>query len=165
MKNPVFRFGLIGGAIGLLLFFLPWLIWGTSIPFQTAEFIGYLTIFISLSVVYFGIRSYRETVNGGKLTFGQGMIAGAKISLFPSVVICIYTAIFFKVYGSEFQAYAEDHYKKSMSAVEYEKFTAQMASMNEIYLNPFFQGLVMFLTVFVLGLVVAAISSAVLRRA
>ena len=47
--------------------------------------VGYTVIVISFLFVYFGIRSYRDNVLGGQITFGKGFQAGILITLISCV--------------------------------------------------------------------------------
>src|SRR5580765_5553245 len=68
MKKTVLTFGPISGAIsaGMMPRFLR-----RQIGFDKGEIISYTTIVISALLVFFGIRSYRENLPGGRLTFGR----------------------------------------------------------------------------------------------
>ena len=72
MKKTVLIFGLISGAItaGGMLATLPL---ADAIGFEKGEVLGYTLIVLSALMVYFGVRSYRENVGGGRLTFGRGL--------------------------------------------------------------------------------------------
>jgi Protein of unknown function (DUF4199) len=69
MKKTVLTFGLIGGAILAAMMFatLPFM---DKIGFDRGEIIGYTTMILAFLLVFFGIRSYRENVGGGQITFG-----------------------------------------------------------------------------------------------
>ena len=64
MKRTVLTFGLISGAIlsAMMLATLPF---HDSIGFERAEVIGYTTIVAAFLLIFFGVRSYRDTVSGG----------------------------------------------------------------------------------------------------
>ena len=67
MKKVVLTFGLLSGVLSMSMMF------GTmtfidAIGFDRGVFVGYTAIVISFLFVYFGIRSYRDNVLGGKIT-------------------------------------------------------------------------------------------------
>ena len=43
-----------------------------ALGYAATEVAGYLGMVLSLAFVFFGIRYYRDHVNGGNLTFGKG---------------------------------------------------------------------------------------------
>jgi uncharacterized membrane protein (UPF0136 family) len=70
MRKTVIVFGLLSGAVssGMMLASLPLL---ERVGFDHGEIYGYATIVASFLLVFFGIRSYRERVAGGSVTFGR----------------------------------------------------------------------------------------------
>ena len=47
------------------------------IGYDRAQLIGYTTIVLAFMFIFFGIRSYRDNVGYGTLTFGRGFVVGA----------------------------------------------------------------------------------------
>ena len=78
MKKTVLTYGLISGVIGavLLLAHVPFMDGGS-----TALFLGYAGIVLSALLIFFGVRSYRENVGNGKISFGRGFAVGILIAL------------------------------------------------------------------------------------
>ena len=83
MKKTVLTFGLISGALSaaLLLVTIPF---ADKIGFDKGEILGYTGIVLSALMVFFGIRSYRENIGGGRLTFGRGLAIGLLITAISS---------------------------------------------------------------------------------
>lgn len=156
MNNPAIRNGIYSMLIMLTAFIATQLIWGNTLPYRTAEVIGYISIFISLSFVFFGIRAYREEKNGGVISFGKAFQVGLIITLFPSIAFGLYTIGLFLFQGDEMMEY----YMKNMPESDRQQFEANP----ELFSNPFFQGIIMFLTVFIIGLVISLISAWILKR-
>jgi hypothetical protein len=88
MKKSVLTFGLISGAIAalMMLVIVPFV---GRVPFEYLTVLGYTTFVISFLMVFFGIRSYRETVGGGTITFGRGFKVGILITLISCVIYVI----------------------------------------------------------------------------
>jgi len=59
MKRIVLTFGLISGAVAAVLMFST-MLFADRIGFDRGLIVGYTTIVVSLLLVPFGIRSYRE---------------------------------------------------------------------------------------------------------
>jgi len=84
MKKTVLTFGLISGAVaGLLVFSMVPFIY--RIGFDKGVIVGYTAIVVSLLLVPFGIRSYRENVGGGNITFGRAFAVGILITLISCI--------------------------------------------------------------------------------
>ncbi|MEN3326780.1 MAG: hypothetical protein V7638_1587, partial [Acidobacteriota bacterium] len=70
MKKTVLTFGLISGVVisVLLLATLPF---AHQFGFSRAMIVGYTTMVLSFLLVFFGIRSYRENIGNGRISFGR----------------------------------------------------------------------------------------------
>src|SRR5215831_5952679 len=80
MKKSILVFGLISGAISSLLM-TGSMLFADRIGFDHSYFLGYTIIILSLLLVVFGIRSYRDNVGGGYVTFGKAFAVGILITL------------------------------------------------------------------------------------
>src|SRR5262245_26778266 len=88
MKKTVLTFGLISGAIAALVMFgtMPFV---GDVPFEYLTVLGYPIFVICFLMVFFGIRSYRENVGGGTITFGRAFTVGILITLISCVIYAI----------------------------------------------------------------------------
>ena len=151
MDNTVIRFGLYGLVFSLILF-LGMLYFGMGLSFNTQEFLGYLTILVSLSFVYFGIRHYRDRVNNGKLTFTKGFLTGILITLFSAIGIAIADFVYTTTIYPEFF----DDYAKMMRE---QGFTGEIPEYGSGIM-----ALIMYVTVVLIGIVVSLVAALVLKR-
>jgi hypothetical protein len=71
VKKTVLTFGLISGAVSAA-FLVATVPFADKIGWDKGEILGYAIIVLSALMVFFGVRSYRENVAGGRLTFGRG---------------------------------------------------------------------------------------------
>jgi Protein of unknown function (DUF4199) len=167
MWKPTLTFGLISGGIGVLLML-------ASIPFintqdfRKADVLGYSSMVLAALFVFFGVRSYREHA-GGRLSFGRGLAVGLLITL----ISCACTAVAFEIvyfklvpdFGERFSACMVERARSSGdSPVEIEKVAKQAQTLKRLYDNPVTNAGLTFATSFPIGLVVAGISAAILRR-
>src|SRR5688500_3334212 len=84
MQKIVLTFGLLSGVVAaaLMAATMPF---AERIGFDRMLVVGYTSIVISMLFVYFGIRSYRDNVLGGTISFGRGFQAGLLITLISCV--------------------------------------------------------------------------------
>ena len=84
MKKTVLTFGLLSGALSALMMAstVPFM---HKIGFDKGLIVGYTAMLISFLFVYFGVRSYRDNVAGGQLSFGRGFSVGLLITLISCV--------------------------------------------------------------------------------
>ncbi len=156
MNKTISRYGLLASLIIVGLFILTLSIGGVEMDYQLSETLGYLSMLLAMSMVFFGIKAYRDQENGGVISFGKAFQVGSLIALFPSTAFGIYTIFFFMAYGERWVAFAMEN----MTAEQ----RAQFEGNPGLFMNPFFQAGVMFLTVLVIGLLIALISSWILKR-
>src|SRR5688572_10702416 len=116
MKKIVVTFGLISGVMSSLMMLLtvPFM---DRIGFDRGVFFGYTAIVLSFLLVFFGIRSYRENVAGGTLTFGRGFQVGILITLIScAFYVATWQLIYFKLapgFFEKYQAYAIEQARAS----------------------------------------------------
>jgi hypothetical protein len=168
MKSTIFRYGIYSTltivAISAIQFFviLP------NVSYDISEISGYLTMVLSMVFVFAGIRHYRNHVNNGTLTFGQGMKVGILIVLIPSVAFGLFDLLYTEVLNPSWLNDYYNHYKeKLISSTPADKLAgklSEMEKMKEVFSNPVFQFLLMAGTVFIIGLIATIISALTLRR-
>lgn len=168
MKKTVVTFGLLSGAVSsaMMLITLPFL---DRIGFDRGEVIGYTTIVASFLLVFFGVRSYRDQVAGGTLTFGRGFLVGLLITLISSACyVATWELIYFKLapgFGDKYAAYSLEKARASgASAAELEKTSQEMQQFKKMLDNPLVNAAVTLIEPLPIGLVVTLISATVLRR-
>jgi len=164
MKKTVLTFGLISGAIMTAMMF------GT-LPFTDSAWlqahsmvIGYTTMVLSFMLVFFGIRSYRENIGGGTITFGRAFAVGILITLISSVLYVVtWEIMYFGIpsFGERFMTMCVAHVKSSGASPE-----AIQTELNQLkYLdNPFINAALTFTEPFPVGLIITLISALILRK-
>lgn len=168
MKRTVWTFGLISGAI-LSVVMLVSMRFQDAIGFDRAEVIGYTSMVLSFLLVFFGVRSYRETVGNGSLSFGRALAVGALISLIACLCyVATWELVFYKLspdFLEKYQAYTIERVKASGSSqAEIDKKIADARKFTELYQNPMFNAAVTFLEPLPVALVFTLVSAGVLRR-
>jgi len=167
MKSTVFRYGIYATLtiVGLS--------WGVYFRLKNLgqglqEVSGYLTMLLAMIFVFLGIRHFRDKVNGGYLSFGQGLKIGVLIVLIPAVAFGLFDILYTEVLNPTWK---EDYYSKYIEdlrkSVVAEKLDAAIKKAErekEMFSNPVFQFLLMGGTVFIIGFIVSIISSLTLRR-
>ena len=164
MKATILRYSLWAAGLLVVLGLINWFLI-TGLGYRAAEIAGYLSMVLSLCTIFLAIRHFRTQYGNGTVTFGQGFKIGLMITLITSAIFFVYSAIYFKIWGDDFTQWSEDHYKSTLSPEQYQEYTTQMAQMGSLYQSALFQGMVMFFTVFFIGLIITLIAATVLRKA
>jgi len=170
MKKIVIIYGLIAGTIvgGLMLLTMP--LWDSgALNFDNGHLVGYTTMVIALSMVFFGIKSFRDNHAAGKISFGKGVVIGILITLIASVLYASAWEISYANMGDEFIQKMTEHYfeeMKSEGATEAELIKAreEWAEFKEMYANPIIRFAITITEILPVGLVITLLSAALLRK-
>lgn len=160
MKKIVLKYGIIGGVISSILGTLNWFTVANSIGVQGSQAIGYISILLSLLCIPFGIRYFRDKLNNETVSFGQSLKIGLGITIMAAVVMTIHSILFFIFQKEEFLEWQ----RKDLSQTELMSFNEQLAQMPDFSYTPWFQGIVMFFMVFLIGGVINVISALLLKK-
>jgi hypothetical protein len=168
VKKTVITFGLISGVISSVLML------GTTsivdrIGFDKGYILGYTAIVLSFLLVFFGIRSYRDNVGAGHITFGKAFAVGICITLISCVFYVVTWEVLYKTMFPDFMDKYSAHMiaKAQASGASPQALQAQMdeiQQMKVMYANPFYNVLFTFIEPFPVGLLITLISAAVLRK-
>lgn len=172
MKKNIIIYGLIAGIIVsvLMLSTVNYLSHCEgNVDYESSMLIGYASMLLALSLVYVGIRNYRNQYNGGVISFGKAFKVGILIVLIAST---IYVAAWLVDYFFFIPDFAEK-YSASMleelkaggaSAVEIEKQRKEGEELGRMLDNPFFNALMTYMEILPVGVIVTLISSLILKR-
>ena len=167
MKKTIARYGSYGAITIIVLFLLSWFV-GQELTFTTQEVIGYISMVVSLSFVYFGIRYYRDRENSGNLSFGKGLLVGVLISLITAIAFGILDIVYIKFINPDFQAEYYDtiiaEQQKILSAEDFEIKRQELEAQRELFSSTFMSFLLMAMTVFVIGFIISLLSALLLQR-
>ncbi len=169
MKRITFKYGTYSGILMVLCFLTPYFIWGKDTDLSKGEIIGYISMVVCLSGVFFGIKNYRDKKQNGYITFGNALGLGLEISGVASIIFGIYNYVLYKFLAPDLSQRLMDYYKnKIINSGQSKEIIAkqlqEMQSQAGFYGNPIIMGLVMIVTVFAIGLAVSLISAAILKR-
>jgi len=168
MKKTVLTFGILSGlAISFLMYLgMPS---GENPNYEAGEIYGYLTMIISLSFIFIGIKMLRDKYQSGKITFGRAFLAGFYISLISSLMYAVSWEIYLSVSKVDFmEKYADAQIQKmktdgATEAAINEK-TASMNSMKEYYKNPVLRFGITVFEMLPVGILISLISAGILRK-
>jgi hypothetical protein len=168
MKKIVLTFGLISGALMALFMFatLPFL---DRIGMDRMVFVVYTWMVLAFMLVFFGIRSYRENVGGGAITFGRAFAVGILITVISSLCyVLAWQILYYNFMPDFFEKYSAHVIEKARaSGATPEALQAQAKQLEQdirLFKNPFFHVAFVFIEPFPVGLVITLISAAILRK-
>lgn len=169
MKKLVIVYGIIAGLIvtGMMAFSTGYFC--TKGDFEGGMIYGYSAMIIAFSMIFVGIKSYRDKHNGGTINFGKAFKIGFFISLIASTIYVTGWLINYYFFMPDFMdKYAAVMIAKAkasgISADELAKKTADMMQMKAWYKNPLFVILMTYVEILPIALVVSLISALILKR-
>ncbi len=171
MKKIVRNYGLMAGGIlaAVMLITAP-LYSSGKMSIEAGGWVGYISMIVALSAVFFGVRAYRDNEAGGAISFGKAFQVGILITLVASI---IYVAVWmiYSSFGSgnefmdQYYQYSVEQLQKSgKSAAEIEQEIARMEQFAEMYKNPLVKIGFTFLEIFPVGLIISLLCAALLRK-
>ncbi|MBD8525599.1 DUF4199 domain-containing protein [Pseudomarimonas arenosa] len=168
MGKTIVRFGLIAGAI-LSAMLLLTLALTDQVGFEYGALIGYTTMVLAFLMIYFGIRSYRDTVAGGQIGFGRALLVGLLITLLSSACYVATWQVVYHQFAPDFiekyTAYEIDKARQGgADDQQIAKMRQDFAEFAELYKNPVFNIAITFIEPLPVGVLISLISAGVLRR-
>jgi hypothetical protein len=168
MRKIVLTFGLIAGAI-LSVMMLLTLPFQDQIGFDRGAIIGYTTMVLAFLMVYFGVRSYRDNVNGGTVTFGRALTVGLLITAIASVCyVATWEVIYYRLapdFSDKYAAYTIEKAKQSgATEAQVAAQVKQMTEFKEMYRKPLVNIALTFLEPLPVGILFALVTAGVLSR-
>lgn len=168
MRKIVLTFGLIAGAMLSVMMLL-------TVPFMdrigsdSGLVIGYTTMVIAFLMVYFGVRSYRDNVAGGSVTFGRAFTIGLLITLIASVCyVATWEVVYFKFmpdFADKYAAHEVDKARRSGATdAQIAAREKEMAIFKEEYRNPLVNIAYTFIEPLPVGLLFTLVTAVALSR-
>ena len=170
MKKIILVYGLFAGAIvGTMLMITMPLYESGTLHFENGEWLGYTTMVVALSLVFFGIKSYRDHHSGRKITFWSGLKVGLLITLVASLIYALSWEITYSTMKGDFlkqmnEKSMEKMKKEGASAVSLQETQKQMDDFAAMYRNPVFRFAITLMEIAPVGIVISLLSAGLLRR-
>jgi hypothetical protein len=168
MKKIVVTFGLVSGGLAASMTFV-------TIPLVGRVSYGYLTvlgytIFVAcFLMVFFGIRSYRDNVGGGTITFGKAFTVGILITLLSCAIYMVAWDFmhhqFLPTFMDDYANYMVE--KMRAGGATQEELNRQIQENEQFkqwFKNPLIRYAMMLMEAFPVGLLITLISSLILKR-
>jgi hypothetical protein len=168
MKKTVLTFGLISGFIISVLM-------GGSLLFADrlgsghSMILGYTIMVASFLLVYFGIRSYRDNILPGQISFGRAFACGILITLITTACyVVMWEVLYFNFMPHFMDSYFAAQIQQVQSAgLDSARTAARIAAIQhsqQLYQNPLVNIAYTIIEPLPVGLVITLISAALLSR-
>lgn len=169
MRKIVLTFGLIAAAMMSALMLIT-VQFHDQIGFgKTGYIVGYTSMVLAFLMVFVGVKSYRDNVAGGSVTFGRAFKVGVMITAIASTgYVATWQVVYYNFmpdFLDKYAAYSLDEAKKSGATdAQIAEQSEKMAEFKEMYKNPLVNVAFTFLEPLPVGLLVTLIAAGVLSR-
>jgi len=168
MRKTIFVFGLVSGAVSSVMM-VATVPLADRIGFDNGEYLGYAIIVLSFLLVFFGIRSYRDEVANGQITFGKAFAVGISITLISCVCYVVtWEILYFKFWPDFMDKYSAHLVAKLQASGASDGAilgkVQELKKYKEMYDNPLMNAAITFIEPFPVGLLITLISATVLRK-
>lgn len=164
MKKSILIFGLIIGTILCFNMIVVINMMYNNPDFKANDIIGYTVMVVTFSIIYFGIRNYRDNYLDRFISFGKAFKIGAFIALTAATLYVIVSLFYYYLFVPDFMDVYTDYILKNTAEADVPAKTEEMANFKEMYKNPFFVILFTYAEVLPIGLIVALISALLLKK-
>jgi hypothetical protein len=140
------------------------------IGFDRAVITGYTTMLVAFLLVFFGIKSYRDNVGDGQISFGRAFTVGILITLITCAFYVVSWEILYYTFLHDFpEKYGNYLMEKARASGATPEQLAQqleeVKQMKTLLDNPILAPLIIFISEpLPVGLVMTLISAAILRK-
>ena len=174
MKKIVLVYGAIAGVILGAMWFITSPLWDNGmLNFDNGMVVGYATMVVALSLVFFGVKSYRDNQQNGKITFGRAFKVGILITLVASVLYALSWELAIRTVSKGFSEKMEKYYveetrKKAeedkRSEAEVQAEVDSMKQSFELYENPIVRFGFTLIEILPVGLIITLLTALLLRK-
>lgn len=165
MKKIVWVYGLIIGIIFISgSLYMTYLLFYNNPDIKSNDFLGYAVMIIIYSLVFFGIRNYRNRYLNGFITFKKAFKTGVLITVTASTVYVGVWLFWYYTFLPDFMDKYTAYVLRHAAPSEVEAKTQMMLDFKTLYENPVFVTLLTYAEILPVGLVVSLISSFILKK-
>jgi hypothetical protein len=160
-------YGGIAGAIAIAVIFFSLV---SGLPNHNhSMWFGYLVMLAALTLIFVGVKRYRDVECGGVIRFGRAFGIGLGMAVVAGLVYVALFEVFVAATGYDFMAdyshaILEGMRRDGASAAEIAAAQQEMHGFEDIFADPFKRLPMVFLEIFPVGLLVALVSAALLRN-
>lgn len=169
MKRTVLTSGVISGLIVSALMIISSVMCYNNHNMELGMVLGYSSMLIAFSLIFVGIKNYRDKYNDGTIRFGKAFVIGLYIALIASTFYVATWLVEYYFFMPDFaEKYCTHVVEKARasgaSEIEIKKQMLEMDQFKTMYKNPLFVILMTYVEILPVGIVVSLIAALILKR-
>jgi hypothetical protein len=169
MTRIALVYGFISGSIVTGVIIVGLLLSGGQHTHFSSVWLGYLIMLLALSMIFVGVKQYRDNALGGVIKFAPALGLGLAIAAVAGLAYVLVWEVYLAATRYEFaETYAaamiEAKRDQGVSGAALQKEIANAQAFVVQYRNPLFRVPMTFIEIFPVGLLIALISAGLLRN-
>ena len=169
MKKIIWVCGIIAGIISVSWYIFSAQVFKPDMSMNERLFFGYASMVLAFSLIFVGIKNFRDNYNGGVISFVKAIKVALLITAVASTVYVVVWLIdyyfFIPDFFGEYAASTLAGLKAShASQARIDKEMTDLANYAKMYRNPFFNTLMTYAEIVPVGLVVSLIAAFILKK-
>lgn len=169
--NRTIRYPLVyGGLAGLIIIAISLVAYGFGlVGHSSSPLFGYTVMLLALTMIFVGVKRYRDVELGGVIRFGQALAVALGIGVVAAIIYAASFELYVAITGFDFVAWFSEVRKQelvasgaSQAAIQAEM--AELRAFGETYRNPLIRIPFHFLEIGPVCVVIALVSAALLRN-
>jgi len=168
MQKIAITYGILSGTITIATLILG-LVVSDGGSFLSSQIFGYLTMIVALSMIFIGIKRYRDQQRGGVIRFLPAFAMGLAIAVIAAIIYTLVWELYLMTSGYDFiDSYVNSAIEaKRTAGLSADKLAEEIAALEEMrsdYGKIYIRIPMTFLEIFPIGLIIALLSAALLRN-
>lgn len=168
MKKIIIICGLLAGLIVAAWMLLA--MSGYKSPnFEGSMLLGYTGMVVALSLIFVGIKSYRDKQGNGTISFGKALKMGLLITLVASTIYVIAWQIDYYFFIPDFFEKYSAHIIRDMKAhgaspAQIQQQMTDSQQTGKLYRNPLFNAMFTYIEILPVGIIMSLLAALILKR-
>lgn len=130
---------------------------------------GYASMILAFSLIFIGIKNFRDKHNNGVISFGKAFKTGLLIALVgSSMYVAAWLVEYYFFFPDFMDTYSEHMLNQARvegaTQMELDQQVSEMAMYKDMYQNPLFVILLTYAEVLPIGVLIALVSALILKR-
>jgi hypothetical protein len=131
--------------------------------------LGYSSMVVAFSLIFVGVKNYRDKQNDGTISFGKALKIGLLITLVASTIYVIVWQIDYYFFIPDFYEKYSAHVIRDMKAhgattAQVQQQMAANKSNGEMYRNPLFNAMFTYFEILPVGIIMSLLAALILKR-
>lgn len=169
MRKTILTYGLIAGAIVSTIMITSIVIYNSNPDFQPSMLVGYASMLVAFTMIFVGVKNYRDQFLGGAISFGKAFKMGLWIALVASTMYVIAWLVYYYCFNPQYiekstKMMLNNLAKEGASAAKIAEQKSQMQMWSDLYKNPVYVVLLTYSEILPVGFLVSLFTALILKR-